>query len=882
MNKELIGIINESGFELDFQISETQIDKNQLMFDEQIYQTYFNDQFLSLLLLGLLDKTHQFTASINYLEKIAAQFIKQLSMTADIELLREKVVVEINDQDIDYLLRNAPYLIGEEYLNKDWFNHLWRNLNQAFSKLISDYKGSVEQFFASYNDNLHLVGRVFFHLVESKKELYPFAFLATYSSDTLNNGKSKHLPLKNALIEYGKDSQKLLEILSTVSKASLGSTFIKDLVDTGEIFHPIGLSINEAHTFLKEIPLYEESGILCRIPNWWKNKAIALKMSLTIGNETTTSVNKEAVMDFDIALSLGGEKVSIQELRALIASTDGLALIKGKWIEVDSAKLKETLKAYEQAKKIMGKSDLTIIEAMRFQFNSEKLLNLPDNSCELEVNHGEWLKNTIANLRRPDSTEQLDCGEDFHAQLRAYQGQGLYWLYYMKNLGLGACLADDMGLGKTIQVIALLNQFRTKTKEKSLLVIPASLIGNWAQELNKFAPSLNYYIIHPSENKLIDEPIELESYDLLITTYGMLLKYEWIKDVLWDILILDEAQAIKNPQTKQTKIAKQLKAKFRIALTGTPIENRLSDLWSLFDFLNKGLLGSMKEFKELKSKIQEKDDGYATLKNVISPFILRRLKTDKSVISDLPDKIEMKTYSNLTKKQAALYLSLVEDIKQKLLSQEGIARKGLILASLMKFKQICNHPDQYLGQITFDATESGKFLRLKEICETINEKRERVLIFTQFKEMVAPLRDFLETIFLHEGLILHGQTPVKKRKTIVDAFQGEAYVPFMVLSIKAGGVGLNLTKANHVIHFDRWWNPAVENQATDRAFRIGQKKNVIVHKFVTKGTIEEKIDALIEEKIKIANDIIPDVQEKWITEMDNDALMNLFNFTSGV
>jgi SNF2 family DNA or RNA helicase len=364
----------------------------------------------------------------------------------------------------------------------------------------------------------------------------------------------------------------------------------------------------------------------------------------------------------------------------------------------------------------------------------------------------------------------------------------------MKSLGLGACLADDMGLGKTVQVIALLNYIRSKKHEKTLLVVPASLIGNWMSEIAKFAPSLRCYVIHPSENKHLDQKdsSSLEENDLFITTYGMLLKYDWLKNITWDSLILDEAQAIKNPGSKQTKIVKQLKASYKIAMTGTPIENRLSDLWSLFDFLNKGLLGSAKEFADFTKKLKENQAGYARLKQVVSPFILRRLKTDKTVISDLPEKIEMKSYATLTKKQVILYNKLVNDLKIKLESTEdGIDRKGLVLSSLMKFKQICNHPDQYLGQHYYAEEESGKYARLREICETIYEKRERVLIFTQFKEITDPLKDFLERVFQHKGLVLHGGTAVDKRKELVAKFQGQEYVLWSFL-LKQAELALTL------------------------------------------------------------------------------------------
>ncbi|MFZ5967528.1 MAG: DEAD/DEAH box helicase [Bacillota bacterium] len=883
INKELIVIFKPDGlFEFDWQITEEQTDKSQIILQQQIYERFIENNYEALFFMGFLEKNVPMSESLSYLRFIAAAFVKKLSMNPDIELLRDRIVIEIEAEKVLDILHSAPYLSGSEYLNNNWIEKAWEKLNHTFCKMIKNYKGSVEAFITSFNSNIHPVGRVVFHLVESKKEEYPFAFLATYSTGVFKDGISKHLPLKNALIEYGEDSEKLLDLLSTVNKASEKSTFVSELVESGEIFHPLGLSVNEAYTFLKEIPAYEEAGILCRMPNWWKNKSDSLKMSISVGNKTPSRLNLDALVDFNTELFLGGEPIDAVELKKLLTEVEGLTFIKGKWMEVNHEKLKEMLKAYEQAQKLMNKKDISMLEALRFQLTAEKVLNISEDICELEVTNGEWLASMVNKLTDPDKIEPITCGDDFHASLRAYQERGLGWLHFMKTFGLGACLADDMGLGKTVQVVALLNHIRTKKHEKTLLVVPASLIGNWMNEIVKFAPSLKYYIIHPSENKNVstDDGICADEYDLFITTYGMLSKYEWLKNITWDSLILDEAQAIKNPGTKQTKIVKQLKANYRIAMTGTPIENRLSDLWSLFDFLNKGLLGSKKEFADFTKKLKERQEGYDRLKRVVSPFILRRLKTDKNVISDLPEKIEMKTYATLTKKQVILYNKLVNDLKEKLESVEpGIERKGLVLSALMKFKQICNHPDQYLGQNYYAEDESGKYARLREICETVYEKRERVIVFTQFKEITKPLSDFLETVFQHKGLILHGETPVNKRKDIVDKFQGQEYVPFMVLSIKAGGVGLNLTSANHVIHFDRWWNPAVENQATDRAFRIGQMKNVVVHKFITEGTIEEKINLMIEDKIKLSEEIIPDIQESWITEMDNRQLMDLFTLS---
>lgn len=880
LKKQLIVVLKENGFlELDFEDAKEKIEAEQIEYQDKFLQRFNDDPIEALLFLGLDKYGVRLSPSINFIKSISSKFSKKLIKTPDIEDLRDKVNVKLEADEVNDFLENAPFLNKMEYLDFEWIGKFWESLNKGFSRIIKAYDKSVSDFFSSYNKDIQLAGRVFFHLVESKKDDYPFAFMATYSTNVAKDRESKHLPLKNALVEFGKNSKKLLGLLSTVNKASQRSSLIAELIESGEIFHPIGLTAKESYTFLTEIPLYEESGILCRIPNWWKNRTNSLKMSLSVGNAKKSILNKKALVDFDARVSLGDESLDVDELKKLLSEAEGLAFIKGKWVEVNHKRLEETLKAYEQAQKLMQKENMTMLEAMRFQLDAKKALKVDTENCDIEITNGEWMESVIENLKHPEKIEKIDYGKDFHAQLRPYQEKGVSWLNFMKNLGLGACLADDMGLGKTVQIIALLSHVRAQRGEKALLVIPASLMGNWKNEILKFCPKLKFSLLHPSENKNIDNEYSeiIKNHDLLITTYAMLSKYEWIKEVNWDSVILDEAQAIKNPGTKQTRTVKQLKTAYRIAMTGTPIENRLSDLWSLFDFLNKGLLGSPKEFSEYTKKLKESEEGFSKLKKVVSPFILRRLKTDKTVISDLPDKVEMKTYSNLSKKQVAFYKSLVNELEKKLESaDEGIQKKGLVLSYLMRFKQLCNHPDQYLGQSQYAQKDSGKYERLAEICETIYKKRERVLIFTQFKEITEYLKVFLDQIFEHEGLVLHGSTPVNKRKDIVDKFQGDDYVPFMVLSIKAGGVGLNLTAANHVVHFDRWWNPAVENQATDRAFRIGQKKSVIVHKFITKGTIEEKIDDMIEEKMKLSGEIISDSKEELITQMDNKELIDLF------
>lgn len=833
------------------------------------------DRYKALYHLGFSNREKWFSPSIEYLHLISEMLIRKLGQQPDIELSRDSVEISLSDDEVTDLVEGLPFVIGMEHVNAEWVRRLGNRLLDVFKSEIREYEGSVARYFLDHHANINVVGRVFFHLVENAGSAYPFAFMATYTTKPVKSKRAVHTPLKNALAEFEGDEKMLLSLIATVIKAAERSDFISGLLESGELFAPLKLTAEEAYTFLKELPLYEEAGIMCRVPDWWRKRSNSVRLSVTVGQKEPSKVGLGALMDFMPELSIGDDTITENELRAFLEMAEGLIQYKGKWVEVDRKKLETILAAFDKVKDL-SEDELSLGEAMRLELDMDDLLKIPADEIEVRVSSGQWLKSLKEKLVNPEKLEKLDTVETFHATLRGYQETGYRWLNQMSSLGLGACLADDMGLGKTVQMIAFLEYLRGQGRGPMLLVLPASLIGNWQNEIERFAPLMPYQILHKSELKN-SEVLEIaDGRFLYLTTYGMALRMEGLKEREWDCLILDEAQAIKNPGTKQTKAIKAIPSRMRIAMTGTPIENRLGDLWSLFDFLNQGLLGSAKEFTEFTKELQDSAAGYAKLRKMIQPFILRRLKTDKTIISDLPDKIEMNEYTTLSKKQVALYKQLLADIESRLMESEGIERKGLVLASIMKFKQICNHPDQYLGREEFKAEHSGKFEQLRDICETIRDKRERVLVFTQFKEMTEPISEFLATIFSKEGMVLHGETPVKKRKEMVEKFNGESYVPYMVLSLKAGGVGLNLTSANHVIHFDRWWNPAVENQATDRAFRIGQTKDVMVHKFVTRGTIEEKIDEMIAEKQKLSGDILGSSGEQWITEYSNEELMKMF------
>ena len=884
MNKELIAVILPNGsIQLEWIDTKDKINQSSKILQKEIFKQSQQTFASCMLFLGFCDISVNISSSLGFLRDFAHLFAQKLSHTPNLEFIRDKIVILLEKTEIIEVINKSPFMIGGEYLNENILKMLWTQLNVQFQQEIKKYEGSVENFIKNFSPDTHLVGRVYFHLVENKNNgESPFAFLATYSKSLNKQGNLKHLPLKYALEEYRDDNQKLLDLLATVHLAAKESQLISQILNSGEIFYPLAWSAKEAFKFLKEITFYDNCGILCRIPKWWETNSNSLKVNITIGDSSPSHLGMEALLSFNAQILLGEDIISEQEINKILAESDGLAYIKGKWVEVDPEKLKQILDTFEKVKQAKSKG-LTFNEAMRIQMGETNIFDNFALNNLLEISNGQWLASVIEKLRQPKMIKAIRPDKDFKAILRGYQKNGLSWIHFLHTLKFGACLADDMGLGKTIQILAFLILLKKQNVPTNLLIVPSSLIANWQNEINRFAPALNFLIAHPTVNPQSKEILKnhefIQEYDLVITTYGFVQKHESFKSTKWYYVILDEAQAIKNPGTKQTKAVKQLKSHNRIILTGTPIENKLSDLWSLYDFINPGLLGNAREFSDYTKKVKDDSNKYSRLKNVIGPYLLRRLKTDKTIISDLPDKIEMKTYTELSKKQIVLYKELIDNIRKSLEELDGIQRKGMILASLMKFKQICNHPGQYLGNKDYNEEDSGKFGRLKEICETIFEKREKVLVFTQFKEITSALHDFLKNIFNREGLILHGSIPTSQRKKIIERFQSQEYVPFFVLSIKAGGIGLNLTEANHVIHFDRWWNPAVENQATDRAFRIGQKKKVLVHKFITKGTVEEKIDAMLEEKSMLTKNVIQSSKENWITELDNKQILDLFKLS---
>jgi SNF2 family DNA or RNA helicase len=680
----------------------------------------------------------------------------------------------------------------------------------------------------------------------------------------------------------------------------------------------ITLTTATIYLFLKQIvPRLQRAGFGVMVPKWWGKPESQPGIILNVTELDDKSINSglfnpESLVQYDWQLSIGKENLTPEEFAELVALKTPLVQIRGLWAEMNPKEVDQILSFMKlHSKNVNKKKKTTITIKKAFQLSFGNCLF--DNGIHVfDVRPNGSLRELFQQLTNFSKITPIVQPLNFRGILRPYQITGVSWMVFMRQFQFGVCLADDMGLGKTIQVIALLlhdqethikvpqpkkgsNQIKKQQVETSLLICPLSLLGNWAKELKNFAPTLKCYI-HHGETRLGGNLFlnKLKDIDIVITTYGQVVKDKTLLSrVKWENIILDEAQNIKTAKTNQARAVKNLQGLYRIAMTGTPIENRLTELWSIMDFLNPGYLGSLSQFHESFSLPIEKYHDEAQmdhLKQLIQPFIMRRLKTDKNIIQDLPEKVENKIYTHLTQEQASLYEACVQDMMAKLDEMEGIQRKGIILATLTKLKQICNHPVQFLhernprtlkGESLDDwfrtnfEDRSGKLIQLIEMLQNVLARKEKALIFTQFSEMGAFLQAYLSYVFHTEVMFLFGGTSQLQRDLMVQQFQQPASTPaIFILSLKAGGLGLNLTAANNVFHFDRWWNPAIEEQATDRIYRIGQTHNVFITKFVSLGTLEEKIDLMLEQKKELSEKILRS-GEGWITDLSTDKLRDL-------
>ena len=832
-SKELSIYITKESFELDYAIDLAEggeLEELVSLFKQNKYKFFMELAFVEENILSI---------SLGFLQYIAREFLQVIANDPRFIFEEEPYDCKINDTIINKICENVPFIIGGEFVNKTWILELLDKFNEIYKDAVLKSEKKPLDYLISKRLPFVIPSRIYFHLVENRDlDQFPFAFLATYTS--IINGELVHCPLNNALVQLKYNKSKLKTLIQSIIKASKESKFIKNLVEKGNIFHPIKMNEQEAYTFLKEIAIYESCGIICRVPKWYTENSSSIRIDIE-EKHLFSVANVKLICP---QMIYKGVAITRDEAEDLLIRSEGLEIIKGKWVVNNHSEIENLLKEFD----ILSKSGTSLIEILKTRNEFLHLGN--EHFIPIEISQHNWITK-LFNKQFDVAKGEVKATACFSDVLRPYQFNAFQWMYGMCGLGLGVCLADDMGLGKTIEVLSFIDKLKEEGKDKVLIVVPATLVENWKKEINKFAPHLKYYVLKGG-----DEPDEVKA-DITITTYQTVIRLDYINRINWDLVVLDEAQAIKNYYTAQSKKIKALNTEMRIAMTGTPIENNLLELWSLFDFINPGLLGTREEFECFYSK--NKKVAQRSLKNLISPFILRRVKTDKTIIADLPEKHEIDVAVDLSKKQIVLsnkIISKLDDKLQTIRSQKQM--EALKLVTILQLKQVCNHPSQYWGDEKYELCDSGKFLELERICETIYAKREKVLVFTQFKEIIPALDKLLSKIFGKKGFCIDGETSMKKRNKYIEEFQ-EGQIPYMILSLKTAGVGLNLTAAQNVIHFDRWWNPAVENQATDRVFRIGQTKNVTVYKLISANSVESAIKFMIEEKQRLANDMINDI-----------------------
>ena len=841
----------------------TGVDENLDLSDcTENYKFYFN---LVQFVKKMVEKLH-FIPAVNFRKETFSifyepyfqnkDFLKAYSAFIENDVLDPQTTKKLIERYLNYLI--FTFLNVKHYRFKDLkaAPYLVKNVLQKRMLKGNDLANDIQVWFDEMSLGSYDIIPVF-NIEKLTEEKFLLRILA----------KDK---TKNEIIEIENldDEQKIL----IEKQINWATKYIEDLEDI-----TMELDLSGVYKLITQITYYlSQAGMEVNLPEGLDNVIIPRAsinarikekriddLKNLLQNPTGSKISLEEIMDFDIEIALGdGEKISAEEFRKLAQDSHGLIKYKEKYILIDKEETEKLLQKLEKQPNL-------VVDKMQLLHNA-----LSGKIDEYDFDYDEAFARVISDFTK---VEDIELPKTLQGTLRAYQEIGYRWLYTNINKGFGCCIADDMGLGKTIQVISLILKLKEekRLKKPALVVCPTTLMGNWKRELNNFAPSLDVLTYHGFNREFST------NCDVILTTYAILrIDLEKFQKTNWDILIIDEAQYIKNPSTSQTQAIKAIKAQMKVAMTGTPVENRLSELWSIFDFINKGYLGSLVDFGKNYSIPIERFKEYTRaqkLKKAISPFMLRRLKTDKTIISDLPEKVVLDDYCYLTKPQVALYERILKESMDSISKSENkMNRRGAIFKLITNLKQVCNHPYHYLKHGDMSANASGKTQKLIDILRNIIDNNEKVLVFTQYKEMGTILENIIAEEFDRTPLFFHGSLNVKQREEIIKKFQEDLKEQVMILSLKAGGLGLNLTSASNVIHYDLWWNPAVEDQATDRTYRIGQDKNVMIHRFVTLSTFEEKIDKIIKDKRELANAAVFE-GEKTITELSDDEIYEIFS-----
>ncbi len=774
-----------------------------------------------------------------------------------------------------------------------WFE----SLDVALSELPARKGKTAEQWLSSLSEGWKQLGMLSLHLAENggdSADRAPFAFLATFVHQVSSDDKPRHMPLGLAARAYADDKAALLALLKPLQVAAEKCPFLQELISSGDIYKPCAWTPRQAYHFLCAVPDIEAAGIETRMVKLWK--ALPPKVELEVRMDTpedaksaaasNQGLNIHSLLNFSARAALGNCALSDEELEELMSGEDGLIRFRGEWVRLDARHLQELMAQWRNAIR-MHSGGIPLLVGLRYLLakRRESIPELPEDE-DVRLVAGENILRALERFHRSDEAVELQLPAALCATLRPYQREGVQFLARCTAGGFGACLADDMGLGKSIQVISWLSHLKAVgdlSAGAALIIAPASLLGNWQQELQKFAPQLSCRILHPDVLSAADAQLLesdphglLQSCDVALTSYGIATRSAALAGQELSAIVLDEAQAIKNADSQRSKAILRLSSPKRVALSGTPVENRMMELHSLFAFLNPGLLGSATQFRAMMKDIELKEKcDYSGLRKLIRPFLLRRMKNDPQIAPDLPSKTECLHYCHLTPEQAQLYAREVERMQAIVAEPDPQVRMGLLLPILGHLKQICNHPAQYLGEPILDRSRSGKMVALEHLVRELVDAGEPCLVFSQYRSTMEALFELLSELYGCTGLMLHGGTAIAERQRLVEQFQQVDGPPFMVLSLKAAGTGLTLTRARHVIHFDRWWNPAVESQASDRAHRIGQQRPVFVHPLMSRGTIEQNIHKMLVRKKDLADGLLGQGFESMMYNMSADELMNL-------
>lgn len=772
---------------------------------------------------------------------------------------------------------------GLETLSVNVLHKIWERTRQ---EMINEVAMSGLKTFAGYmaraGASWSRLGTIVLKLEDTMEDrARPFVLTASYVNGVTGSRSVVMTPLSVPIFGECRVPGLRAFLFDLVRRAAQCNSVVRRLVESQEIFSSASLIPRDAHAFVRDAPALEALGIEVTLPRWWKDlKQPEIRVRTRVGAGAPKPIGIGTVLDLHTSYVVGEHELTEAEWRKFTRDNPGgLAYIGDEWVDLIHARIRAAVDASKRVDELRAQGGVTLPQAVELIRSRlpESEPSTPSPSVAALFEPGEWFGNALSAIERREYRREVLPGPRLRADLFGYQRQGVAWLSMLLDAGVGACLADDMGLGKTLQVIALIVALlRREDPGPHLIVVPPSLIANWKCEFENWARTIDLGIVYGRK-------AEFRHHYVTLTSYETLSRRQDLQQQEWGLVTLDEAQEIKNPKTISAQVVKRLRARMRVCLTGTPVENHFGELWSLMDFLNPGYLGARAEFVAYCENLLKGGEGLRPLRDRVRHFVLRRVKTDPEIIPDLPTKVEVTVYCWTTELQSDLYAQTYAALRDEFDKAESRARQGIAFKVLGELKRICDHPALILRDGRFDEEGSGKFIRLRELAETIAAGGDRMLIFTQYQKMTGPIAAHLEKVLGKPGTILDGTVPVKRRQELVAEFQEDDGPPFMVLTYGVGGTGFNLTAACHVILFDRWWNPAVESQAMDRAFRIGQTKGVVVHKFVCRGTLEEKIDDLIRLKYELAKSLFsadddpddPEAPERALSRLSSEELLSL-------